>query len=252
VLIDWFTVVAQIVNFVVLVALLKHFLFGRIVRAIDDREKGIAARLADADEKNAASAREIERCRAMAAEHRQQCEIILQHAKCEAEEERKDLVAQARENVRALEQKWRSDLEVEKRVLREDLRKRTAAGVLAVAQRALSDLASSDLQTASVQAFIEKVQQLETAALQKLSGELTVLSRDLPSPEQQSAIRAAIEDRVGPVNLQFEPNDALPWGIELRGNGRRIGWTPDTYLDLLEHNLTDTLEKERAFQQYAA
>ena len=31
-LIDWFTVVAQIVNFLVLVALLKHFLYGRLVR----------------------------------------------------------------------------------------------------------------------------------------------------------------------------------------------------------------------------
>ena len=46
-LIDWFTVVAQIVNFLVLVALMKHFLYGRLLRAIDEREAGIAARLAE-------------------------------------------------------------------------------------------------------------------------------------------------------------------------------------------------------------
>jgi F-type H+-transporting ATPase subunit b len=49
-LIDWFTVAAQIVNFLVLVALLKHFLWGRLVRAIDEREKRIAGRLSAAED----------------------------------------------------------------------------------------------------------------------------------------------------------------------------------------------------------
>ena len=45
-LIDWFTVVAQIVNFLILVALLKRFLYGPLIRAIDARENGIAAQIA--------------------------------------------------------------------------------------------------------------------------------------------------------------------------------------------------------------
>ena len=51
-LINWFTVIAQIVNFVVLVALLKHFLYAPLLRAIDSREKRIADRLAEASQKN--------------------------------------------------------------------------------------------------------------------------------------------------------------------------------------------------------
>src|ERR1700733_3394614 len=50
-LIDWFTVGAQALNFLVLVWLLKHFLYKPIRDAIDAREKGIAAKLADADAK---------------------------------------------------------------------------------------------------------------------------------------------------------------------------------------------------------
>jgi F-type H+-transporting ATPase subunit b len=42
-LIDWFTVAAQIVNFLILVWLLKHFLYKPILDAIDAREKRIAA-----------------------------------------------------------------------------------------------------------------------------------------------------------------------------------------------------------------
>jgi len=48
-LIDWFTVGAQIVNFLILVWLLKHFLYKPILDAIDAREKKIAAELADAE-----------------------------------------------------------------------------------------------------------------------------------------------------------------------------------------------------------
>jgi F-type H+-transporting ATPase subunit b len=50
-LIDWFTVGAQVVNFLILVWLLKRFLYKPILHAIDERERRIAKELADADTK---------------------------------------------------------------------------------------------------------------------------------------------------------------------------------------------------------
>jgi hypothetical protein len=50
-LIDWFTVGAQVLNFLILVWLLKRFLYKPILDAIDAREQRIAAELADADAK---------------------------------------------------------------------------------------------------------------------------------------------------------------------------------------------------------
>ena len=50
-LIDWFTVVAQTTNFLILVLLLKRFLYKPILDAIDAREQRIAQELADADAK---------------------------------------------------------------------------------------------------------------------------------------------------------------------------------------------------------
>ena len=47
-LIDWFTVGAQVVNFIILIWLLKRFLYRPILTAIDTREQRIAAELADA------------------------------------------------------------------------------------------------------------------------------------------------------------------------------------------------------------
>ncbi len=47
-LIDWFTVGAQALNFVVLVWLLKRFLYQPVLDAIDAREARIAKQIGDA------------------------------------------------------------------------------------------------------------------------------------------------------------------------------------------------------------
>src|SRR5208282_4350630 len=57
-LIDWFTVGAQVLNFLILVWLLKHFLYTPILNAIDAREKRIATELADANAKKAEAEKE--------------------------------------------------------------------------------------------------------------------------------------------------------------------------------------------------
>ncbi|MFA5322312.1 MAG: hypothetical protein WC373_06520, partial [Smithella sp.] len=48
--IDWFVLFCQIFNFLLLMYLLKRFLYGRILKAMDDREAKISARFAEADE----------------------------------------------------------------------------------------------------------------------------------------------------------------------------------------------------------
>src|ERR1035441_4382574 len=57
-LIDWFTIGAQALNFLILVWLLKHFLYKPILNAIDAREKRIAKELADAAAKKAEAQKE--------------------------------------------------------------------------------------------------------------------------------------------------------------------------------------------------
>jgi F-type H+-transporting ATPase subunit b len=58
VLINWFTVTAQIFNFLVLVYLLKRFLYKPIVRAMDERERRIASRLEEAEKREEAARQE--------------------------------------------------------------------------------------------------------------------------------------------------------------------------------------------------
>ena len=56
--INWFTVIAQILNFLILVWLLKRFLYKPILNAIDEREKKIASQLKDADNRESMAKKE--------------------------------------------------------------------------------------------------------------------------------------------------------------------------------------------------
>ena len=48
-LIDWFTVISQIINFLILIFLLKRFLYRPILKAIDAREERITNELQAAE-----------------------------------------------------------------------------------------------------------------------------------------------------------------------------------------------------------
>src|ERR1035438_10738701 len=95
-LIDWFTVLAQVVNFLILVWLLKRFLYRPILDAIDAREKRIAKELADADAKKTEAQKERDEFEQKNQECDQQRAALLSKATDEAQAEREWLLDEAR------------------------------------------------------------------------------------------------------------------------------------------------------------
>ena len=244
-LIDWFTVVAQIVNFLILVALLKRFLYGPLIRAIDARENGIAAQIAQADQKNREAAELMAQARAQRDELEQKRQQTIAEAREDADRQRGEMLQKSRASVRAAEAKWREEMEREKAVFFEEMRGRAATEILAIARQALGGLASAEVERSAIQAFLRQLQSLDPAALRLLcAGELAVATPDELPDETKREIQAAIEQRLGaPVAVRFEQAPAMSWGIELRGGGQRIGWTPDGYLDSLEEKLKDAFDR---------
>src|SRR5580692_8977983 len=95
-LIDWFTVGAQALNFLVLVWLMKRFLYRPILDAIDAREKLVAAELADAAAKKAEAQKERDEFQHKNEEFDQQRAALLSKAADEARTERARLLDDAR------------------------------------------------------------------------------------------------------------------------------------------------------------
>ena len=101
-LIDWFTVGAQAINFLILVWLLKRFLYKPILHAIDAREKRIAAQLADAEAKKAEAEKERDAFEQKNEAFDRQRAALLKKATDEAKAERQRLLDEARRAADAL------------------------------------------------------------------------------------------------------------------------------------------------------
>ena len=209
-LIDWFTVVAQIVNFLVLVALLKHFLWGRLVAAIDDREKRIAGAAGGSGQRRTRRpSAQTEQARARLPRSTKQ----RPGSSLRKRQARSRRAAQARWSSRrarrcsALEAKWREDLEREQTAFFDEVAAARRHGDSRDHPRARwRDLACADVQRCAMQAFLEKLQALDAGALRDLAGrELTVVSAGEVSAEECAMpVAETLEERLGaPASIEI-------------------------------------------------
>src|SRR5271167_1404309 len=109
-LIDWFTVGAQALNFIILVWLLKRFLYKPILNAVEARENRIAAELADADAKKAEAQKERDEFQHKNEEFDQQRAALLSTATAQAKAECQRLLDEARKAADALSAKRQETL----------------------------------------------------------------------------------------------------------------------------------------------
>lgn len=249
-LVDWFTVIAQVVNFVILVWLLKRFLYQPILRAIDAREQRIASALADADAKNAQAQKERNAFRLKNEAFDQQRAALLSKATDEAKAERQRLLGEARQAAEALRAKRIHTLSNETHNLNQSIIRRTQQEVFAIARKALADLATTSLEERMGEVFTRRLRALDdqakegfTKSLKTAPGPAVVRSAfDLPA-EQRATIQDALNETFSAeIHVKFETAPDLVSGIELTTNGQKLAWSIADYLASLENGVDELLK----------
>ncbi len=160
-LIDWFTVGAQALNFLILVWLLRRFLYKPILNAIDAREKKIAAELADAAAKKAEAKKERDDFQHKNDEFDQQRAALLSKATDEAKAERERLLDEARKAADALSAKRGETLRNDAQHLSQAISRRTQEEVFAITRKTLADLATASLEERTADVFLRRLQALD-------------------------------------------------------------------------------------------
>ncbi|WP_440948537.1 F0F1 ATP synthase subunit B family protein [Methanosarcina sp. T3] len=251
-LIDWFTVIAQVLNFLILVWLLKHFLYKPILNAIDAREKKVEDELADADAKEAEAQKEKEEFKRKNEEFDRQRAALLGRAKDEAKAERQRLFEEARKEASDLKAKQQEALRNDKQNLNRAISRRTQQEVFEIARKALQDLAGTNLEERMVDAFAQRLRKLEgeekeqlVSALGTLSGPVLVRTAfDLPQA-QRDLVEKTIKDTLGiGIQTRFETVPDLISGIELTANGQKVAWSIADYLSSLEKSIDELLKEQ--------
>jgi F-type H+-transporting ATPase subunit b len=251
-LINWFTVFAQAVNFLILVWLLKRFLYKPILHAIDAREKGIASQLAQAEEKVAEAQKERDDFQHKNEVFDQQRAALLTKATDEAKAERQRLLAEAKKEADALRAKRQAALQSEQQNLNQEIIRWTQKEVFAITRKTLADLASTSLEERMGDVLVGRVRALTGAAKEQLTTafkssdhQVSVQSTfDLPAA-QKCAIESAVKETFAPdARVQFETAPQLVCGIDLSTNGHKVSWSIADYLATLEKSAGELLHKE--------
>jgi F-type H+-transporting ATPase subunit b len=251
-LIDWFTVAAQAINFLILVWLMKRFLYKPILHAIDAREERIAKELADADAKKTEAQKERDEFEHKNQEFDQQRAALLSKATDEAQAERQRLLDEARKAAAALSSKRQETLRNEEENLHQAISRRTQQEVFAIARKALTDLATTSLEERLGEVFTRRLREMDgqakagfAEALKTASDPAVVRSAfDLPA-EQRAAIQNALNETFSAeIHVRFETAPDLISGIEITTNGQKVAWSIADYLASLKKGVDELLKEK--------
>ena len=254
--INWFTVVAQVLNFLLLVWLLKKFLYKPILNAIDERETKIREKLKDADAQKVAAQDEQQAFKKQQDDFDLQKKALMDKAMADANTQKLQLMNAAKmeaDNLRskaekaAKEKQENDNLEMSEKIQQQ---------VFAITRKALGDLASISLEEQSANTFTRQLSTLKddekkkfVEAFKSNSDAILVRSAMELSPKQKEEINNAINETLNAkAAIQFKISRDIISGIELSANGYKLSWSFSEYLHSLQKNIAETMKENIKLQ----
>ncbi|MCX5852848.1 MAG: hypothetical protein NT072_12500 [Deltaproteobacteria bacterium] len=249
--IDWFVFFAQIVNFLILVYLLKKLLYGRILDAMDAREAKINATFDEAEKSREdaqlAAAESEKKLQSLNEEY----ETLQNKARTDAEAYHKDLMDSARQEVEKIQARWVQTVNAERDAFLHDLRRLAGVQIYAIARRVLKDLADEDLEEKIATVMVTRIQDLKDDEKTKFMESLKEGNRLIVQSayEMPPGARKKLDDVVkrfiaADIEVEYERSPEVMTGFEMKTDGHKIAWSVNDYLNTLEENFIEALYAE--------
>jgi F-type H+-transporting ATPase subunit b len=249
-LIDWFTVAAQAVNFLLLVWLLKRFLYKPILGAIEEREKRIASQLQDAEKKKEEALKEQIDFQHKNEDFERQRATLLLEVTNFGKTERAKLLEKARSDSEQLRVKLTKTTNDELESLNRKIGTLAREEVFSVARKTLADLADVSLEERITAIFVRRLHDMDdkqTAELRAGPGgssqPMLLRSAFALATPQRTQIETVVKRLFGEgAGIEFETRPDLISGIELTANGQKIAWNIADYLKSLTNSVASLLQ----------
>ena len=265
--IDWFTVTAQIINFLILVWLLKRFLYQPILDGIDAREHKISCVLSSA-ETNKKSAESLE------AQYKEKLtnidaerSTIIELAKAEAHKATLIALKDAKAQADALSIKRTNALNTEIQILQNEVIDKSVKEVFALSRKVISELADQQLQDKMFDKLLSHLNALNEEqydglyqAINKNQGHATVRSIAPLSQPQCEHLKACLEDILTnqasqrateqtsgdslTITLNLEVDPQLIAGLALSFGGWKLNWSANEMLSELQHEVELSIDAQ--------
>lgn len=247
-IIDGYTIVFQIINFLILVFLLRHFLYGPIIETMDVREKRILQREEEAAARMKEAEEELSIYRKKMEDLKRQEESFLERARASVEGQKGELLEVARSEVDRRRRSWEEALERERASFIDELRRRVGQQACSIARQCLRDLADARLEVLTWDLFLQKINELSGEEHSKLSEALAsdphrvILRTAFEAPEQdirvlETHLQKMLPGSASDVTISAETDPSLVCGLELTIGGHRVAWSVEGYLEGVEESI---------------
>ncbi len=244
-LINWFTVFAQILNFLILVGLLRWLLYKPILQVMQKRQERLMGLWQDGEQLKTEATQALALYQQQQQQLQEQQSILLTEAHAVANQERQRQLEQLQQEITEKRQVWQGDLDQEQAALLETIGQRIIQQTTTIARQGLKDLANRDLEQQIVLRFCDQLHQLNHSQKEIINQALgqaddPILVRT--SFEMSPALRQQLQEILQttfPISQNIETAIApdILCGIELQLAGQEIVWSLDSYLQGLEQKL---------------
>lgn len=248
--IDWLTVGAQIVNFLVLVWLLQRFLYRPVILAMARREERVENRLSEAKSAREQVEADAERLRRERQALEDAREDVLKAARRAAADLRTRLEDEIREDMEARRRAWLAHLEEDRHVFADRLRRQAGHQVIDIVGRVLRDFAGGDLAARVADTFQDRLAGLETGERERLAEAARraekpalVESSLALADAARSRITRSVRDCVArDIEIDYSEDADLLVGIRLTIGVQTVEWSAKAFLDRLGTTMDEVVE----------
>ena len=259
-LIDWFTLSAQVVNFIILVLLLKFLLFKRVLKALDQREDEMADQLDRAHQAKKEADQHEESLRGEIEAFQFARDTRIKALENEIKEIRRSRMQALSTEAEERQLHWQSSLREQQDHFLEKLQSLALRHLGASMRAALNSLADAELEPLLAKAFVKHLRSLpdeeQRAFLEgvPINGDGMVIEskfvfdsklRDWLAKEIQEVLHYDGE-------VRFVTRDQPGCGLSLRVAGSMVEWSLDHYFDEMVDELREQLQDELLREPSAA
>jgi len=246
--IDWITILFQIFNFLVLVFLLRHFLYHPIVESMEKREKTILDREQSAREETEKAIETNKTYEKRLQTFEQEKDERFKEITAQVSERKQALVNQAKLDADALQTRLQNEVRQEASLFMSQIKEMISQEACSLAELTLKDLANTSLETMVFETFMSKLDQLEDSEEKqlidalKLNTSVKLISAFDINQEQLQMIHkklSAWNQELSPIKHSVDAD--LVCGFILEVEGHQVLFNIHHYLKAIEKRVIERL-----------
>lgn len=247
--INWFEILAQIINFFIILFILQKLLYKPVMAAMETRQERILKSQIQADEEMARAKELMDEYSAKMADIDQEKREILDEARKDAEEKRDDLLEDYKLEAEAKRKMYLKEVEDEKDKFMENLAKRLGENAVKISSHILSTISSRELEDEVFKSFTKELESLRESIsddkLLKDQKHLNLSSAREMTQDEKNRVEEILRDQIESFeDISYEVDSDLIIGYQLNLDTHTVQTSIKNYLEEIEKNIISRLEKE--------